>query len=371
MNRRTFFLGMAGLAGCTRDQRPRLNVYNWSAYVAPETVPGFEAEFGVRVRYSTYESNEEMLAKVLTGNSGWDIVFPTHTRLLPMRENGLLAPLRKEWLPGLANLEPRFQAPAWDTGLESGVPYMWNATGILYNQAVAPPPTRWADLWEPRLKGRLTMLDDPEDMLGACLKKLGCRSARRMPGNWTAPTGGHCAEAAAAGIPERRGPGSTGGRDVLAAQLWSTTAAAGDRCNAESGVCDPAEGFPFYCDCAVILRESRRERLAHQFLEYLLRPAVSARIVEFTKTGSANGAARGLLPAALRDSPALYPPPDVVARGEWPKTLPPGRSGCGTGSGRRSSRLRCRLAWRRQECRRGRHECCHAGPPARIGVKNF
>ena len=80
MNRRRFFLGIAGVAGCSRDARPRLNVYNWSAYVAPETIPGFEAEFGVRVRYATYESNEEMLAKVLTGNSGWDVVFPTHAR---------------------------------------------------------------------------------------------------------------------------------------------------------------------------------------------------------------------------------------------------------------------------------------------------
>ena len=70
MNRRYFIAGLAGLAACARDPRPRLNVYNWSAYVAPETIPNFEAEFGVRVRYATYESNEEMLAKVITGNSG-------------------------------------------------------------------------------------------------------------------------------------------------------------------------------------------------------------------------------------------------------------------------------------------------------------
>ena len=173
MRRRTFFLGLSGLAGCTRDTRPRLNVYNWSAYVAPETIPAFEAEFGVRVRYATYESNEEMLAKVLTGNSGWDVVFPTHNRLQPMREYGLLAPLNHGWLPGLENLDSRFRAPAWDAGLAWGVPYMWNGTGIVYNRTVQPAPARWADLWDVRLKGRLTMLDDPEDMLGACLKKLG------------------------------------------------------------------------------------------------------------------------------------------------------------------------------------------------------
>jgi len=107
MNRRIFLLGTAGmaaLAGCRRDRRPRLNVYNWSAYVAPDTISNFEAEFDATVHYSTYESNEEMLAKVLTGNSGWDVVFPTHTRLQPMREYGLLEPLRHEWLPNFKNL---------------------------------------------------------------------------------------------------------------------------------------------------------------------------------------------------------------------------------------------------------------------------
>jgi spermidine/putrescine-binding protein len=85
----------------------------------------------------------------------------------------------------------------------------------------------------------------------------------------------------------------------------------------------PAEGFPFYCDCAVILRESRRQRLAHQFLDYLLRPAVSAQIVDATRTATANAAARNLLPEGGRNHPALYPPPDVFERGEWPRTLAP------------------------------------------------
>src|SRR5947207_15040558 len=121
MNRRYFVLGLTGLAACGREARPRLNVYNWSAYIAPETIPAFESEFGVRVRYATYESNEEMLAKVITGNSGWDIVFPTHSRLEPMRAAGLLTPLDRAALPGLANLDSRFHAPPWDPALQWAV----------------------------------------------------------------------------------------------------------------------------------------------------------------------------------------------------------------------------------------------------------
>jgi spermidine/putrescine transport system substrate-binding protein len=324
MKRRHFLLGMAGLAACARDPRPRLNVYNWSAYVAPETISNFEAEFGVRVRYATYESNEEMLAKVVGGNSGWDVVFPTHNRLEPMRAMALLAPLRHEWLPGLTNLDARFRAPAWDAALEWGVPYMWNGTGIVYNRSLNPPPARWADLWSPSLKGRLTMLDDPEDMLGACLKKLG------LPFSATDPAQLARAEREAiAQKPLLRAYLNAEVRDqlvagdVLASQLWSTTAQQAIDAAPHLAFVYPAEGFPFYCDCAVILRESRRARLAHRFLDYLLRPAVSAKIVESTRTAAANASALDLLPESVRSTPSLYPPREIFDRGEWPRTLDP------------------------------------------------
>jgi spermidine/putrescine transport system substrate-binding protein len=324
MRRRTFFLGLPGLVGCTRDRRPRLNVYNWSAYVAPETVPNFEREFGVRVRYAIYESNEEMLAKVLTGNSGWDIVFPTHNRLQPMQQNGLLQPLRREWLPNARHLDARFAVPVWDPELRWGVPYLWIAPGILYNRQVVPAPTGWADLWDARLKGRLTMLDDPEDMLGACLKKLG------LPFSTTDPD--HLRRAAAEAVRQKpllraylnaevRDQVVAG--DVLVAQMWNTTAGQAIEAAPPLSFVYPREGFPFYSDCAAILRESRRAELAHQFLNYLLRPEVAARVVEYTKTATPNAAAQSLLPEALRRNPVLYPPPDVFARGEWPRTQPP------------------------------------------------
>jgi spermidine/putrescine transport system substrate-binding protein len=322
MKRRLFLMGVSGLAGCGRS-RPRLNVYNWSNYVAPETIRAFEREFGVRVRYVTYESNEEMLAKVLTGNSGWDVVFPTHNRIPPMRHYGLLAPLRHEWLPNLDALDTRFRSPAWDPELAWGVPYMWNATGVVYNRRVAPAPSAWRDLWDSRLKGRLTMLDDPEDVLGACLRKLGLPFSSTDPGELA-----RAAREAIAQKPLLRAYLNAEVRDqlvagdVLAAQMWSTTAQQAIDASAELRFVYPAEGFPLYLDNAVILRESRRQELAHRFLNYLLRPKVSAAIAAATRTATANAAAQALLPASVRDNPSLYPPPEIFARGIWPATLP-------------------------------------------------
>ena len=322
MNRRVFLLGAAALAGCAR-KRPRLNVYNWSNYVAPDTVANFEREFGVEVRYATYESNEEMLAKVLGGNSGWDVVFPTHNRILPMREYGLLAPLNHAWLPNLANLEPRFQTPPWDPRLEVCVPYMWGATGIAYNRSVAPAPAAWADLWSTRLKGRMTMLDDPEEVVGACLLKL------RLSYNSTAPPDLRRAEREAiAQKPLLRAYLNAEFRDqlvagdVLVAHSWATTAQQAIDAAPQLAFAYPIEGFPLYGDNAVVLRESRRAELAHKFIDYLLRPPVAAAIVETSRTATANGAAQALLPESLRRNTTLFPTPETLARGQWIGTMP-------------------------------------------------
>ena len=101
---------------------PRLNVYNWGSYVAPTTIPDFEREFHCRVRYATYSSAEEMLAKVMSGNSGWDIVFPSNSFVQPMRELSLLLPLDHARLPNLGNLDPLFRSPEWDPALAFSVP---------------------------------------------------------------------------------------------------------------------------------------------------------------------------------------------------------------------------------------------------------
>jgi spermidine/putrescine transport system substrate-binding protein len=322
MNRRIFLLGVPGLAGCSRG-RPRLNVYNWSNYVAEDTVSNFEKESGVRVRYATYESNEEMLAKVLSGNSGWDVVFPTHNRILPMGQYGLLARINHAWLPNLDRLEPRFRTAPWDPHLEWCVPYMWGATGIAYNRSVQPPPTEWADLWNARLKGRLTMLDDPEEVLGACLLKL------RLSYNATSPDDLHRAEKEAiAQKPLLRAYLNAEMRDqlvagdVLVAHAWATTAQQAIDAAPQISFAYPAEGFPLYCDNAVVLRESGRAELAHSFINYLLRPPVASAIVQVSRTATCNGAAQALLPEVQRKNITLFPSPETLQRGQWIGTMP-------------------------------------------------
>jgi spermidine/putrescine transport system substrate-binding protein len=334
MNRRYFLFGAAGAAGaCRRDQRPRLNVFNWSDYIDPRTIPKFEVESGARVHYAVYESNEEMLARVLGGNSGWDVVFPTDYLVEPMLANQLLAPLEHRRLPNVGNLEARFQQPDWDPGLRWTIPYMVTAAGIAYNRKLGWIPEAWADLWDQRLRGRMTMLDDPFDVLGACLKKIGASINTGDSRELRAAQ-----QQAIAQKPLLRAYLNAEVRDqlvsgdVLAAQMWNTTAQQAMDASSALGFAYPREGYAVYPDCAAILRESRQRELAHQFLNFLLRPDIGAANALAARTTTTNSAARKLFPPAFRDNAVLYPGAEVVARGEWAKSVDP-----------RSQRLRDRL----------------------------
>ncbi len=312
MKRRAFLIGAAGAAACSR--RPRLNVYNWSDYVAPETIPNFEREFGIEVRYGTYENNQEMLAKVMSGNSGWDIVFPSNDFIGPMRQMGLLATLRTGLLPNLDNLDADFRHPPWDPRLQWSVPYMWGVTGIAYQSRLDPAPRRWRDLWDPRLAGKITMLDDPSDVLGAALKMLGYSMNSGDPAELDRAKRELIAQKRllrAYVNAEVRDQLVAG--DVAAAQAWAVTAAqAIQTAPGKLAFAFPAEGFARFADTMAILRESRRQEAAHRFIDYMLRQDVAERIVMAEQTATANGKSR-----ALRENQVLYPPAEILARAEW------------------------------------------------------
>lgn len=326
-NRRIFLLGVCGaLAGCWRVKLRRLNVYNWSDYIAHNTITNFEDEFQVKVRYATYESTEELLAKALTGNSGWDVVFPSNSYVEPMRQLKLLAPLDLKRLPLLHHLEDRFQHPPWDTSLDWCVPYMHGATGILFSRSGAKALNAWSDLWNSQLAQRMTMMDDPAEVFGACLK--------RNHHSVNTDKAAMLQEAKALAVQQKKllraylnaeVKDQVIAGDVLAAQAWTITAqqTISQGQNTNLAFVYPQEGFPLYADNVCILRESKRPELAHDFLNYLLRPNVAAQIALEMETGTANEAARALLPSVQRDNKLLYPDAAVLARGEWFSALAP------------------------------------------------
>ena len=151
-----------------------LNLYGWTDYVPQQLLDDFTARFGIKVNYDTYSSNEEMLAKLQAGASGYDVVIPSDYTIAIMIKQDMLEPLDMSQIPNFANVDPRFANQYYDPGNKYSVPYQWGTTALVYDKTRVPKePKSWADLWDPAYKNRLVMLDDGREVPGMALQVLG------------------------------------------------------------------------------------------------------------------------------------------------------------------------------------------------------
>jgi len=151
-----------------------LNLYAWSDYVPQQLLDNFTAEYGITVNYDTYESNEEMLAKLQAGASGYDVIIPSDYTVAIMIKQDMLEPLDLSKITNFSNLDPRFTNRDYDPGNKYSIPYQWGTSALVYDKTLVPTePKSWADLWDPAYKGRLVMLDDERELMGMALQVLG------------------------------------------------------------------------------------------------------------------------------------------------------------------------------------------------------
>src|SRR5438270_4426935 len=175
-------------AGVANADEPRLNVYNWSDYIAPDTIPRFTAETGIKVTYDVYDGNEVLEAKLLAGRSGYDVVVPSASPFMARQiVAGIYRALDKARLPGWRNLDPHILelVAAADPGNEHGAPYLWSDTGIGYNETQVyaalgetAPAGSLALIFDPAVAEKLapcgiSLLDTPQEVFPAALAYLG------------------------------------------------------------------------------------------------------------------------------------------------------------------------------------------------------
>jgi len=297
-----------------------LRIFNWSDYIAADTIARFEKEFGVRVTYDTYESNEEMVAKLVAGGDGYDIVSPSGYLVPVLVESGLLQPLDHAVLANWGNLLPLFANAEADRGGRYAMPYQWGTTGLAFRRdLVAVPPMSWGDLGSAALSGKVTMLDDGREVLGAMLKWRG-HSVNSIDARELAAA----RRDALAVKPNLRAylsatvKGQLISGDIVLAQLWSgdTRQAQLEEPRIEFVV--PREGSQIFTDYLVVPRRAPNRRAAHAFLNYVLRPDVAAEIAEQTGYGPANGAA-----ISRMAHPVEPPDADLLSRLEFQRDLGP------------------------------------------------
>lgn len=275
---------------------------------------GFEREFGVRVSYDTYESNEEMLAKLQAGGGGYDLAVPSSYLLPALRATDLLAPLHPRYLGNRGNIAPLFNHPPHDPADTWTVPWQWGLTGIAWRRdLVAAPPAGWQTFHDARWKGRMTMMDDPREVLGAMLRLRG-RSLNDTDAAALAAAKGDAIAAKANLRAWKSAPvkGDLVAGDVWIAQLWNGDAAQAALERPEIAFMVPQQGSAIWTDGFVVLRDAPHKRAAHAFLNYVLRPEVAAAVSDATGYGSPNQAA-----LALQRRPLAYPTAELLLRLEF------------------------------------------------------
>lgn len=295
-----------------------LNIYIWSDYLAPDTVPNFEKEFGVKVVVDTYESNEEAIAKLQSGASAYDLVCPSGYAVEVMVALNLIAPLDRAQLPNFGNLAPRFQDLPYDPGAAYVVPWMWGLTGLAYRKdRVQVPVDSWGIFHNTSLKGKMTQMDDMRDVIGGWLKFRGRSLNSTDPAELAqAKADALLAKANLQSYVSAPVKSSLIAGDVLVAMLWDGDTRQAAVENPEIVFAMPKEGGPIWTDNLVMPTGAPHKRAAHAFLNYVLRPEVSAAVSTATGYATPNAGAQALLPSPVR------PPEGEAAKGlEYSKDL--------------------------------------------------
>ncbi len=309
-----------------------VNVYNWSDYIVPELIRQFEDETGIKVVYDVYDSNEVLEAKLLAGNSGFDVVGPGSLFLKRHVDAGIYAELNKSELKSLRQLDMSLmsQLAISDPDNAHAVPFLWGTTGLGYDVNKVKeligeefPEDSWDLLFKPEYASKLaecgiSMLDAPAEVLPTVLAYLG------------------------------KNPGSTRKSDYQEAKLllesvrpyityfhssqYINDLANGDICMAlgwsgnvyqaalraeevGNGVdlkyVIPREGTGVWFDMLAIPADAKNVKNAHKFIDFMIRPDVVARYTNATTYPNANDAAFGMVDEELRNNPGIYPSEEI------------------------------------------------------------
>lgn len=310
-----------------------VNVYNWAEYTAPDTLSGFEKATGIKVRYDVYDSNDTLQAKLLTGQSGYDVVVPAINYAARQMQAGLFQKLDKSLIPNWEHLDPDLMAlvAQVDPGNEYFVPWGWGTSGLGYNVTRVrelvgedAPLDQWEMLFNPEYAAKLqscgiSVLDEPAQVFPAVLHYLGKDPNSSKPADYR-----EALEALKKIRPYIRQFSSAGYIDELAVgDLCMVYGYSGDvyiskRRAEESGksyTIDyfiPEGGAPAWFDVMAIPKDARNVAEAHAFINYIETPEVHAAITNAVFFPNANKTARQHVVPEVADNPMIYPPPEVA-----------------------------------------------------------
>jgi spermidine/putrescine transport system substrate-binding protein len=309
-----------------------LHIYNWADYLDPQVLKDFEQEYGVAVTMEVYDNNEDMIAKIRPGNSGYDVVFPSDYAVEIMWRDKLIAPLDKSLLPNLSHIKKENLDLYYDKGNVYSVPYNYGTTGLAYLKSkFTGPVDSWAAVFDPKAlepnKGLVSMLDDERETPGAALHFLGKSMNDTDPADLK-----KAEEILKAQKPFISGYDSSNvsrrlaSGEIVAGHIYNNNALQarlgieGDYSgNPDIVFVIPKEGGTVWQDNMCIVADSPNAYTAHVFINYLMQPEVAAKNAAFNLGVPPNADAEKLLDPKVQElfKEGFAPDAETLKRLEW------------------------------------------------------
>ena len=326
-SRRRFLAGTgavaAGLTFAPKQgwsvEEAKLNFYNWDTYIGEDTLDDFKDASGIQVKMDLFADNDELFAKLKEGNPGYDVIVPTNDYVERMLTANMLLPINRSMITNFGNIDPAFQDSQFDPGRKFSMPYMWGTQGIGYRKsAVEGVPDSWKHLFDSdQYAGRIALLGDATNCLGAALKYLGYSFNSNNPQEIK-----QAEEMLIKQKPHIKAFADDNGQDLLlSGEVDLTMEWNGDILQVMEEDDDisyvvPKEGAVLWQDCLCIPVGAPHPENAHKFINFILDAEAGAAIADFIYYATPNKAAKALLPDKYTKNPAIFPSDATIARCE-------------------------------------------------------
>lgn len=305
------------------SKKPELHIYTWSDYMKPELVKAFEKAHNCKVTIDTFDSNEAMYAKLRAGASGYDLLFPSSYMVKLLFDLDMLLPLDHAKIPNLGNIDPRYLSLAFDKEMHHSVPYTLTITSIGYlGSRVEDFKPSWTMFDRADLKGRMTLLNDVRETIGAALKSLGysanstddaqLEEAKNVVLRWKKNI---------AKFENEQYKNGLASGEFLLTHGYSGDLMLVQEENDDIQIAIPEEGSLLSFDDMCILKTAPNPDLAHEFINFVLEPQNAADLTEFIWYLCPNAPSYELLSEEVRNDPILFPPEEVVSKLEMIQDL--------------------------------------------------
>lgn len=297
-----------------------LQLYNWGNYTSPELLEKFEAETGIKVTVTDYDSNDTALAKIEAGGHGFDLVVPSANYVQIFVEKGLVQELDHSKLPSIGNIAPEWQNVDWDPGRKHSIPWQWGSVGISVNTSVySGDPNTSALFLDPpdELKGKINVVPEMMDIVGLAIKYHGgeycsedlevLKKARdslmAAKPHWIAMD---------YGATEKMSNG-----DWAASVNWNGSSMRIRLDNDKVVYGYPKEGYPLWMDSVMLLSDAQNVDNAYAFMEFILKPENAALISNFARYANGIAGSEQFMDEVMKDAPEVVIPEEFKAAGQF------------------------------------------------------